>query len=506
MLGRVVSMSTVNEGERDILQSDVYSYDKNGNILSKEEQKGGNVTKTLYTYNNMNRLVTSTQINGENKTVTNYKYDSVGNQISVTNNKKTVTSTYNGLNQITEQKEDNGCISYQYDEAGNVLKTTSENATIKYEYDAENRLTKVSECGEGEETITQQNQYNGNGQRIMKAEGEHVTNYYYQGKSLYKTSDKKDNIQSMYLYGNDGNSISLEEYMNDGVSCYTYVKDVQGSITQVLDDTGKIVTSYDYDDYGKTTKTGNSTCNVLAYSGGVYDEKTGYYYLNSRYYNPNNGNFLSQDSYRGEHTQQETCNLYGYCSGNPVSFVDPSGHAPSRATQHFNYNRQKHYSGYRYCYGQANGGVGDMRYGNYTLSFNGCEVIATYNAIVARVGGIHLAWVIWYYEVYGGLWRDGYFGTKPGYIGACLRYFSVKNTYYRDFSKISKQVNSRNYFILVFLNNKYNVFKGIHTVFVKRVGKHFEVYNRGNKDQRESIYKSLPTIIGNGYFLCGYKL
>lgn len=506
LLGRVVSMSTVNEGERDILQSDVYSYDKNGNILSKEEQKGGNVTKTLYTYNNMNRLVTSTQINGENKTVTNYKYDSVGNQISVTNNKKTVTSTYNGLNQITEQKEDNGCISYQYDEAGNVLKTTSENATIKYEYDAENRLTKVSECGEGEETITQQNQYNGNGQRIMKAEGEHVTNYYYQGKSLYKTSDKKDNIQSMYLYGNDGNSISLEEYMNDGVSCYTYVKDVQGSITQVLDDTGKIVTSYDYDDYGKTTKTGNSTCNVLAYSGGVYDEKTGYYYLNSRYYNPNNGNFLSQDSYRGEHTQQETWNLYGYCSGNPVSFVDPSGHAPSRATQHFNYNRQKHYSGYRYCYGQANGGVGDMRYGNYTLSFNGCEVIATYNAIVARVGGIHLAWVIWYYEVYVGLWRDGYFGTKPGYIGACLRYFSVKNTYYRDFSKISKQVNSRNYFILVFLNNKYNVFKGIHTVFVKRVGKHFEVYNRGNKDQRESIYKSLPTIIGNGYFLCGYKL
>lgn len=37
-------------------------------------------------------------------------------------------------------------------------------------------------------------------------------------------------------------------------------------------------------------------------------------------------NFLSQDSYRGTADDSATWNLYSYCAGNPVGYVDPSGH------------------------------------------------------------------------------------------------------------------------------------------------------------------------------------
>lgn len=50
------------------------------------------------------------------------------------------------------------------------------------------------------------------------------------------------------------------------------------------------------------------------------------YYLNARYYNPENYSFITQDSYRGEQKEYNTWNLYAYCGENPINYVDPSGH------------------------------------------------------------------------------------------------------------------------------------------------------------------------------------
>ena len=50
------------------------------------------------------------------------------------------------------------------------------------------------------------------------------------------------------------------------------------------------------------------------------------YYLNARYYDPEDGRFMTEDSYRGEIMNPETGHLYVYCTNNPVNYVDPSGH------------------------------------------------------------------------------------------------------------------------------------------------------------------------------------
>jgi len=65
--------------------------------------------------------------------------------------------------------------------------------------------------------------------------------------------------------------------------------------------------------------------NSFAYTGAVIDTETGLYYMNARYYEPETGRFISEDTYRGE--GEVFWNLYMYCDGDPVNNTDPTGHA-----------------------------------------------------------------------------------------------------------------------------------------------------------------------------------
>ena len=90
---------------------------------------------------------------------------------------------------------------------------------------------------------------------------------------------------------------------------------------------GSADATYQYTDFGETTIHGDDQAkNEVCYTGGIYDQSTGLYYLNARYYNPEDGRFMTEDTYRGEIMKPETGHLYVYCANNPVNYVDPSGH------------------------------------------------------------------------------------------------------------------------------------------------------------------------------------
>lgn len=65
--------------------------------------------------------------------------------------------------------------------------------------------------------------------------------------------------------------------------------------------------------------------NPLRYRGYIYDEGTGLYYLQSRYYHPSWQRFISADSILGRVGGILEHNLYAYCCNNPVVHSDPTG-------------------------------------------------------------------------------------------------------------------------------------------------------------------------------------
>ena len=121
--------------------------------------------------------------------------------------------------------------------------------------------------------------------------------------------------------------MSTMAYVGDKATYYVYNKDIHGSITNLIDGNGESVKGYSYDDFGTSISFGDSSVkNELTYTGAVYDELTGLYYMNARYYDSGTGRFLLQDSFRGDAKDEKTWNLYTYSANDPINYVDPSGH------------------------------------------------------------------------------------------------------------------------------------------------------------------------------------
>ena len=328
-----------------VMESYQYSYDKNSNITKKtqvnnypkEDADKVNETKS-YTYDTLGRLTktVTTDHNKDDKTKTvTYTYDNVGNRLKEDDGTTTTSYTYNGLDQLkTSTKEKRTAVDevrqYSYDANGNQtdVKNTKTGQTESYTYDAENRLSKVAVTDkDGKTAVIQQNRYNGDGQRIQKVEGSKTTNYYYQDGVVSYTTDGENSQTSQNLIGTDGNILATQRYGSDHTDYLLYHKDIQGSTTSLVKEDGSADATYRYTDFGETTINGDDKAeNEVCYTGGIYDQSTGLYYLNARYYNPEDGRFVTEDTYRGETNEPDTQNLYVYCADNPVNYVDPSGH------------------------------------------------------------------------------------------------------------------------------------------------------------------------------------
>ena len=375
-----------------VMESYQYSYDKNSNITKKtqvnnypkEDADKVNETKS-YTYDTLGRLTKTVTIdhnkNDKTKTVT-YTYDNVGNRLKEDDGTTTISYTYNGLDQLkTSTKEKRTAVDevrqYSYDANGNQtdVKNTKTGQTESYTYDAENRLSEVAVTDkDGKTAVIQQNRYNGEGQRIQKVEGSKTTNYYYQDGVVSYTTDGENSQTSQNLIGTDGNILATQRYGSDHTDYLLYHKDIQGSTTSLVKEDGSADATYQYTDFGETKINGdNKAENEVCYTSGIYDQSTGLYYLNARYYNPEDGRFVTEDTYRGETNEPDTQNLYAYCAGNPINYIDSSGNKKKRIdfwdiafksnTQNyyaFNQNASQKHAGYNDLYDMMDWIVGDL--------------------------------------------------------------------------------------------------------------------------------------------------
>ncbi|WP_231702683.1 RHS repeat-associated core domain-containing protein, partial [Desulfocucumis palustris] len=103
------------------------------------------------------------------------------------------------------------------------------------------------------------------------------------------------------------------------------------------------VKMYEYQEFGTYTSEGDSDSDEtrFTFTGAPYFSGPGLYQMGARYYNPEIGRFITNDTYRGNIYEPWTQNLYTYCNNNPVNYVDPTGHRYLMIPQYQENQRKK---------------------------------------------------------------------------------------------------------------------------------------------------------------------
>jgi len=230
---------------------------------------------------------------------------------------ETVSYGYNASYQNWEdQLTEYGWESIRYDGAGNPTYHRFNNMVWEGK-----RLTKhTSYWGD----VTQF-AYNESGIRTSKTYNGTKTTYDYNG-SLLMLLRKGDDRMTFYY---DATGLPLMTGYNG--SAYYYIYNAQGDVVKLINHSGTTVVEYKYSTWGEPVSiTGSAAATVgklnpFRYRGYVWDEETGYYYLESRYYDPFTCRFLNADALLSTGQGVLGYNMYAYCRNNPVTRSDASG-------------------------------------------------------------------------------------------------------------------------------------------------------------------------------------
>ena len=279
-----------------------YTYDTAGNIRSIT---GPSVSKS-FSYNDSGDwkdLLTSVTVNGTTRSITYEEENGVtiGNPLSYFNGTQYTLAWQNGR-QLASLSGGGKSATYTYGADGiRTSKTvTDSSGTTTYQYTTQNgQIARQSWSANG--TAYQMD-------FVYDAAGRPLSMYY-----RSKTASQTDfNGDSYYYETNQQGDVT-------GLYKITY-----DAATKALKATR--VASYEYDAWGNVTySTGTmAKINPLKYRGYYHDVESGFYYLQSRYYDPAIGRFINADEPELFDVNINT-NQFVYSGNNPVVFKDESG-------------------------------------------------------------------------------------------------------------------------------------------------------------------------------------
>ncbi|RMQ41945.1 hypothetical protein ALQ04_02551 [Pseudomonas cichorii] len=215
-------------------------------------------------------------------------------------------------------------ITLDYDADGNLLH--DENAQ-RLAYDTQNRLLGVI-ATDGSETA--QYRYDSHNHLVGVRQGSAGESLrFYQGERL--SSSILDNETTSYLYS--GNQPLGQQTLGDEAKTLLFMTDAKQSLLgeSQQDELRTAV----YSAYGERSSE-DRLHSLLGFNGEVRDEVSGWYLLGRGYraYNPTLMRFHSPDSLSP--FGAGGLNPYVYCLGDPIGFVDPTGHISRGLLMAFN--------------------------------------------------------------------------------------------------------------------------------------------------------------------------
>ena len=341
----------------DNTQMSIYSYDYylDGNV----SQQNRNGVKCYYDYDEFSRIIDEDYGREE----IDYYYDVAGNRtlkkICDDNGDTDVNYTYDLNNRLLEEstnyysKNEIDVTKYVYDNNGNQIKkigyiTKGVNGSPSQDLVSENELNNTYEIYKynefNEMTSFESNKeskweyaYLPNGLRYRKSNASHFDRYVWdRNGNIIAEMNGEGNLTSKYVRGNKLISKNGNEY-------YSY--DGHGSVVNISNESGKSIKSYDYDAFGVELNKDTNDTNLFRYCGEQYDNETDSIYLRARYYSPSLGRFTTEDTYWNSSNRiygdkeykdgeikypditasLQAENLYVYCMGNPIKYIDKNG-------------------------------------------------------------------------------------------------------------------------------------------------------------------------------------
>lgn len=278
-------------------KSEYFSYDTRGNITNYYKFGLNEEYQIIFTYNTVgwiDQLETFTKYDFYNQETTVYNigdFDSIGNlssfkDFSITYDNRSITKFVDGINSYI----------YEYN-ASNIRTSKNVNGYItEYILEGSNIIREIR---------YEDPEVSGD---------DYAINYYY---------DSKGNIIALSIDNNIYDEVTYNLF-------YSYIKNLQNDIIGIIDVNGNLVVEYMYDAYGSiriitdTSGISLSTKNPFKFKSYYYDNETGFYYLNSRFYDPIVGRFINADD-ASVALSVGDLNLYSYCNNNPVMGYDPMG-------------------------------------------------------------------------------------------------------------------------------------------------------------------------------------
>jgi len=290
------------------LFTESYVRDDAGRITQKTTNYAGVTTIDSYAYDAAGRLNQATTPSG----TTTYAYDDNGNRIRRTTDSSAETATYDAQDRLLTYAG----ATYAYSGNGELLSRTDAAGTTTYTYDVLGNLRHVG-LADGRSidyVIDAENR------RVAKqVNGVMVKGWLYSGSRIVAETDSSGTVVSRFVYASRGN---VPDYMLRSGSTYRIVSDHLGSPRVVVDaGTGTIVWNNAYDEFGRPVP-GTPELIPFGFAGGLWDADTELLRYGARDYDPQTGRWTAKDPvlFTGG-----SSDLFEYCYGDPVNWIDPSG-------------------------------------------------------------------------------------------------------------------------------------------------------------------------------------
>ena len=292
--------------------TEYFTYDGDGQLTRVDNGTNADRYTAAYSYDSRGN-VTSKKV-----------YDYTRNETITSAPKETTTFTYANTGWKDQLVAVND-VELTYDANGNVLTYGDKEFT----WNTGRNLESITDG-----TNTYSYTYDESGIRTSKTVNG-VTTYYNTKDGVIQS--QTDGTDTWYFqYDTNGTPLG---FIRNGVQ-YFYFTNQMGDVLSIADANGDELVEYEYDEWGNTIdiiptdsnseeQLALANANPLRYRGYYLDSETGYYYLQSRYYDPSICRFINADTADIAQDYKAVVNginLYLYCLNSPTDSFDINGH------------------------------------------------------------------------------------------------------------------------------------------------------------------------------------